>query len=236
MHRKIDDQTYYDFKTKLIVDKTSNYKINISYPEIFSSDSKMQKNFNQRIKQFIDGNISYFKKNLPVVTQADLKDFPKEMQQNILSISYSSFVSDAPQMKLVSINFKVKSLHYGRLTPASKNIIFNFNLTEDKPVQLAELFKDDYPYLRVIADYCKQDLAKRLAPGMPWLTWQSDSIAPKQNNYQSWTLQPRGILFVFSKEQLEPYSATGETVLVPFSIINEGLLLDWDNIEVAKVN
>jgi len=96
------------------------------------------------------------------------------------------------------------------------NLPYNYDLKNNRPLALADLFSEKADYLTFLSEYCTADLKTRFNEALN----TAEGLAPAAENFVHWNLTPGGIEFTFSNFQLELDNATGDqSVLVPYSAL-----------------
>lgn len=90
--------------------------------------------------------------------------------------------------------------------------VLNVNLTTGEIIELNELFNND-SYLKIISKYIREKLMSEYAREDELYF---DSITPKDENFQFWTLAPNGIEFYFGKYSIGPGSDGMPHIVIPY--------------------
>jgi hypothetical protein len=115
---------------------------------------------------------------------------------------------------LLAVMFEVVG-YFGGAHPGSRHVPLNFDLSEGRPLALADLFRPEADYLGAIAGYSIQELGEN--PEILFTDFEQAAAAPE--NYQVWAITPQGILVIFEEYQVAPYAAGPQFVVVPYSVL-----------------
>lgn len=88
----------------------------------------------------------------------------------------------------------------------------NFDLEKGRPLELGDLFQPGSGYLRLLSESCLAELRTRADE----MTFAEDGAAPKAENYQVWTLGPKGLKVIFPPYQVAPYAVGTVEVEIPW--------------------
>lgn len=203
------------------------------YPELYGDDdlSESVDYFNQLVLDFIQEEFEKFK-NRVIEDQANIKNIPKEFQQNnSLDIDYNASVIVPNNKPLISIRFSMEGYLSGMAHPYHYHRVLNYDLEAGKKIELNELFEPDANYLEVIATYCRKELNKKFSDIQQMVI---EGTAPTPGNYKNWNIQPSGLFITFDEYQVAPYSAGTQSVLVPYSVLKQ--IVSEDSVIAVCVN
>jgi hypothetical protein len=114
---------------------------------------------------------------------------------------------------LLAILFE--NLHYlGGAHPGSYHRTLNYDFTTGQQLALSDLFVPGAAYLERIAEFCLNELRRKLDPDI----WESGA-SPTPENYQVWALTSEGLLIIFESYQVAPYAAGPQFVIVPYDLL-----------------
>lgn len=126
---------------------------------------------------------------------------------------------------LVSIAFGISFFGEGAAHPNHYTVVFNYDLSAGKQLKLADLFKPNSDYLKVISDYAINDLTEQLreqtSGGDPDTDWIREGAGPKDENYKSWNLSDKGLEITFDAYQVASYAAGPHEVIIPLSALKD---------------
>jgi len=181
------------------------YTVKTNYPQITGGTlTPAAINFNQvmadMVKQETDRFTKFVKEDA-----VHMKTLPKEMQHNTLNIDYDIDVINSSKQPIISVRLSVEGMQGGRAHPYHTYRILNFSLSQNKVLSLNDIFKPSARYLNVFAKYTSDSLNKTLHDKF----MIANGTAPDAKNYQTWNIEPDGILITFDEYQVAPYSDGG---------------------------
>lgn len=199
--------------------------IKVSYPQILGDKlSVNEQQFNQLVLGMANDEIEQFKKYV----KADLphmKTLPKEVQNNYLDIDYDIDVIHPNKSSIIMVRLKIEGMQAGRAHPYHNYRVFNFSLDKGKVIGLADLFKPKTNYLKLIADYSRQQLlAKATDSSVTQMIKQGTILDP--NNFRNWNIQNDTLLITFDEYQVAPYASGPQEVEIPYSVLKNILAAD----------
>ncbi len=159
--------------------------------------------FNQTIETLVQTEINSF---TDIVTEN--LDFQAE---NAQTFGYNSMhLEYAPTNTgrgIVSIHFTVSTYVMGAAHPFSYSSTLNYDLAQERTLQLEELFLPGSDYLGVLSTQCIQIISET-----GYMDWP-EGAAPKPDNYRNWNITPDGILISFDPYQIAPYAVGPQQAL-----------------------
>lgn len=198
--------------------KQKLFEITTEYPELSSVSPAIAAKFNQRAKTLVLDEVQKFRKDFLAQTEEDLKFFKDIGGTNTVEVSYNISYADN---EIVSVWFG-NYFYTGGAHPNSYSFTLNFDLKNGKELKLADLFRPNSNYLKIISDYCIKQLQKDLSDGDFDDQIQSGAGA-EEKNYDSWSITRKGITVTFDSYQVAPYVAGPQEVTVPYEIL-KGIL------------
>jgi hypothetical protein len=199
--------------------KAKRLDLSAEYPELTGGANHA--GFNQLVKSRVTGEIAAFRKQMSALTAADLKTLPQGVN-NYIEISYNVEYADND---LISVSF-LESNFTGGAHPNYNYFTITYDLKNGKELKLSELFKPGAPYLQAVSAYATKDLQSRKMPdsdeslGLAQDLFE-DGAKPTAENYQSWNITRKGLMFTFDPYQVGPYAAGSQTVIVPYAKLKE---------------
>lgn len=199
--------------------KAKRIDLNAEYPELAGGANVS--GFNQVVKTRINRDLADFKKAQMSLSAEDLKMFPEGMNSYI-ELSYNVEYADND---LISVSF-LEGSFTGGAHPNYNTFTITYDLKNGKELKLAELFKPGSKYLEAVSAYAIKDLQSRKIPdsdenmGLAQDSF-ADGALPKAENYQSWNLTKKGLMFNFDPYQVGPYAVGPQTVIVPYAVLKE---------------
>jgi hypothetical protein len=189
--------------------KRQGYSVDAEYPQVEGADA-----FNRLVESFVTKAVADFKRNPggPV---------PAGAEPNDLRVSYSlRLATDEFQ----SVEFTTSHFEQGMMHSQYSLSVVNYDRKSGRQLRLADLFKPGSNYLRKISAAAVAALEKmnKEEDGMylgdaEWV----EGASPKPDNYQVWTLTPRGLAVTFEPYQVGPFAAGAPSVLIPYSELKE---------------
>ncbi|HRH43680.1 MAG TPA: DUF3298 and DUF4163 domain-containing protein [Pyrinomonadaceae bacterium] len=186
------------FQNQTIKEKTNGNDISISYP------------------QFVGGNFTALNlalKNIALQYQNEFKKGkPEKGEENYLESGYTiEFAND----NIVSVQFGQESFS-GGAHPNHSSQTLNFDLKNNKPIKLADLFKPNSKYLQKLSQLSKEGLGDNLQ--------FEEGIAPVAKNFSDFLITKKGLLILFDEYQVAPYAAGPQEVLISYADLKEFLI------------
>lgn len=174
-------------------------------------------NFNRLVLKIVDEEIEGFKTK---VSRFQMPEGTKKL--NNFYIDYSTSFIRSRKHHITSIRFSMQGKIIGTKQTNRYHRVLNYDLDSESVINLQDLFKPGSNYLELIADYVQQRLAKRL----PNEKIIKSGALPLEENFRNWNIKPNGILFTFDQYQVAPAIYGTQTVLVPYSILEDVLSPD----------
>lgn len=195
------------------------YTVKARYPQAAGAarDPRLAK-MNRELLKMVTSGVTEFRSNF--------KTYEKPMGP---AGSYydSSYVVTLATNDLVSVAFGISTFGEGAAHPNHNTITFNYDLRAGKELKLADLFKPNSDYLKVVSDYAIKDLTEQLRGEMsgddPDTDWIREGAGPKEENYRSWNLSPKGLEINFDPYQVASYAAGPHEVIIPLSALKDVL-------------
>jgi hypothetical protein len=179
--------------------------IQVRYPQIEHTDGSATM-FNNKIERMMNDFVNSFLLEIGSHTYDEfLSGFT-----NGLTTDYRVTYIDS---NLISINFLQSVYYAGAAHPLPFSETVNYDLAQDRTIELDDLFQDGIEYLPVLSQYALNDLRQQ---GV--LEWEEGASAT-QENFDSWNITLEGLLFTFDPYQVAPYAAGFQEVLIPYGVI-----------------
>ena len=202
--------------------KPKLFEITAEYPEISGVSPTVAAKFNQTTKNMVMTDVEKFRKDLLAQTADDLKFIKETGGTNTVEISYNITHADD---EIVSVWFG-NYFYTGGVHPNSYSFTLNFDLKTGRALKLADLFKPNSNYLKIISDYSIQQLKPKISE-MSDDEWIENGAGAKAENYKSWNLTRKGITVTFDSYQVAAYAAGPQEVVVPFAVVKNILRKDF---------
>jgi hypothetical protein len=185
------------------------YTIKAKYPQAVGAvDTRLEK-LNQAIRNLITGEVNGFKKDFQA---------PEERTFSEGSTFDSSYAVVLATSDLVSIDFLIDTYFEGAVHGNHNSLVFNYDLNLGRSLSLAELFKPNSNYLKLLSDYSIKALKKELAPD-PDNDWIGKGAGASDENYKNWNITRRGLKITFDPYQVASYAEGPHEVVVPYTVL-----------------
>lgn len=199
--------------------KAKRLELSAEYPELTGGANAA--GFNQLVKSRVTKELADFRKQMVDLSAEDLKMLPQGVN-NYMEIGYSVEYADND---LISVSF-LQSNFTGGAHPNYNYFTITYDLKTGKELKLPELFKPGAKYLEAVSAYAIKDLQSRKIPdsgenmGLAQDLFAEGATA-KAENYQSWNITKKGLMFIFDPYQVGPFAAGSHTVIVPYANLKE---------------
>lgn len=206
--------------------KKLGYSVRAEYPQIEGALM-----FNRLAEDFVKKEIVDFKKDAG--PKPGEKDYMPGASEDSLDIRYTvRLLTD----DIVSVEFPIDYYAHGAAHGSHAFRVINYDLKAGRALALADLFKPGSDYLGKISEVAVRQLRRWNKDsadypgggGQPYL--DDEGIAagakPEAENYQNWTITPRGLAVTFDYYQLGAYAAGAPTVVLPYSDLKDVLRAD----------
>jgi len=192
-----------------------HYEIDYSYPELEDGSlTAKEQEFNKKMSELALAEVNQFKKYV-AEDAAHMATLPESVRHNYLNIDYDADVIKPANSTLISVRLTSEGMQAGRAHPYHLHKVLNYDLSSGKVLQLNELFKPHSPFLKIIANYCKNALTKKLQD-----KWMIDGgTKPKPENYKNWNLEQDNLLITFDEYQVAPYVYGAQEIHIPYSVL-----------------
>jgi hypothetical protein len=195
--------------------KKEHYEIEADYPQIEGSQDARIAAFNKEVSEIINSNIRDFKKDAP---EAYDKENP-DAQLSGLFINHDIVMAND---EVVSVSFNISNYFSGAAHPNHNSYALNYDLRNGKELHLSDLFNPGTNFLQAISNYSIKSLKAKLKKmEMDDEGMIQEGAGAKADNFQSWNLTPKGLLFTFDPYQVAAYAAGPQEVLIPYATLKE---------------
>jgi hypothetical protein len=201
------------------------------YPKLENDEDEDEfavEDFNQKVADLIELNISDFKERIEALQRTQEK--PPLDKKNDLYIDYDSSIFQAKEDLLISLRFSFQSFIVGMAHPSHYHRVLNFNLNTGEEIILSDLFKPEVDYLTVLATFSRELLEKHLKDKQ----LLQEGSSPTAEHYQNWNLKANGLLITFDEAQVASYVQGAQSVLIPYAALKEFLSPDAPLLYCAK--
>lgn len=191
--------------------KPKRFEISAEYPELTGVDAATAAKFNNLVKTAVMKPVKEFRTGMLGQTADDIKFLPKGIN-NSIGITYNVEMANND---LISLSF-LDSVFTGGAHPNYASFTINYDLKNNRELKLADLFKPNSNYLKIISDYAISDLKKHLGDMSDEETIRNGAGA-KAENFQSWNLTNKGLMINFDPYQVAAYAAGSQQVIIPYN-------------------
>lgn len=205
LERKIIKRIYNDVSDK------NRWEIKVEYPELRLEGDKDAVGFNKAAKDMAMKQVEDFKKTMSEFTDEDRSFLPKDMNY-YMEVGYSiDFEND----EFVSVAFG-RSDFTGGAHPNHWSFSLNYDLANEKTINLTDLFKPSSKFLTVISKNSIEQLKKEQGEYADD-EWITNGAGEDLKNFESWNISQAGLKFSFDPYQVGPYAAGAFETVVPFN-------------------
>jgi hypothetical protein len=209
-------------QTKHEEDAQAKYTFNVKYPQFVGNPlEKGAQQFNQEIGQFVTSEINEFENKVADAANTS-KIVPPDLDKNSFELNFQAGVFKIQDNKIVSIRFNKEYSYAGDAHPSHEVEVYNFNLMTGKKMQLADLFKPQSDYLKLLSTICYKELNKRFKTADEQVL--EKGTAPKIENFDNWNLTPDGLLIIFDEYQVASYVDGQPEVFIPYKTLAKIIL------------
>ena len=186
--------------------KTRNYSIDAHFPHLAGGAEARGGKFNVEVDALVGKRIAAFK------SAAETDSASGKVRRSTITINYHVTFSNG---RLLSVSFPVE---YYLTRHGYETMCLTYDLQKEAEVTLADVFKPEADYLRVMAEFCLPRLSGHLGnKSDPNLVKQGASA--KADNYKVWNLTSTGIEITFDPGRVAPAELGVQSVTVPFSTL-----------------
>lgn len=217
---------------KVEPNKTDYYTLTLNFPEIKSAlSTKVDQHFNayaanlvnQVVKKFVTDAKEGMQWFLQRKQQGHALPFPLSEKNNVLQITYRIFYA---KNGIVSLRFQKYTYFYGSAHPNTQSFTINYDLVQDKPLALADLFQPNSGYLKKISDYCRVQITAKLygkqttgSANNPQLEILAKGTEPVLSNFTSWNITSKNLLINFDPYAVAAYAEGPQYVFIPYTLL-----------------
>jgi len=204
------------FSPKAIIeeDKKLKYLVEVQYPVISGiNNAESQKKLNLLIAAAAFQEIDKFKAS---ITGWNEEEPDLEVFEGSSSL-YMDYQIVGANQQFVSLKLNFSVYFAGAVHPNPSFMTINYDLQNNKMIQLAELFEPSEDYLGKISNYCINDLITQSEFSDE--EWIKGGASRSLKNYQHFNLSKQGIVFTFDVYQVAPYAVGPQEVTIPYSVL-----------------
>ncbi|MBV9927641.1 MAG: DUF3298 domain-containing protein [Acidobacteria bacterium] len=202
------------------------YSVNVEYPQVEGVEG-----FNRLAQAFVTKEVADFKKDAG--PEKGEKETMPEASEDSLTIRYTvRLLNDS----LVSVEFPIDYYEHGAAHPSHAFHVINYDVKAGRELSLADLFRPGSNYLTKVSEVAVRQVRRWNRDsaeypgggGQPYLddAGIADGAKPEADNYQNWTLTPRGLAVTFDYYQLGAYAAGAPSVVLPYADLKDVLKTD----------
>jgi hypothetical protein len=199
-------------RTMIEKNESKMFEIMVDYPEIAGAGSAGAAKFNQLIKETVMKEVREFRKISLAQADADSALAVERSGDNFLEMNYRL---DFANERILTVVFGSTS-YDGGSRPDQYSLTINFDLKTGKKIELADIFKPNTNYLKVLSDYSIRSLKEKLED-MSDDEWLQNGAGAQAENFGSWNITKKGLLINFDPYRVAAYAAGGRQVLIPYS-------------------
>jgi len=194
------------------VNKKLRHTIKARYPQAVGAnrDARLAK-LNQALRSLASTEVAGFKRDFTP---------PEEPMGEMQSYYESEYAISLVTDEVVSIAFGVSTYGEGAAHPNHHTLVFNYDLRTGQTLSLADLFKPNSNYLKIISGYAIKELKKKLSPE-PDEDWIERGAGASEENYKAWNIARDGLVVTFDPYQVASYAEGEHVVVVPYSVLKD---------------
>lgn len=202
-------QPTYKVEEGKIEKKLEKCKVNITYPIIEGcSDKESQDKVNRIFKDYAEK----LQKEFLDTYEKEKKDIDAERKWDLTTIYETKEKSDVLCVVMFSGEYT------GGAHPNPSLATFVYSMSKSKLYSLKDLFKPGSKYLEKISKFCAKEITARKISDEKWI---NEGTAPKEENYQFFYLNNKGVVIIFPQYQVAPYSEGNQEVTIPYSDLKD---------------
>lgn len=217
MSKKEKDMSIYHNET--IIDNGDNYYIKVEYPKLFN------KKINKKISDMVNDEISVFKSNTKILSEATDFEYELNIQYNVSKTN-----------RLYSIHFIIYKYlggaHYER-----DDLIYYYDYIDDKEVSWESLFVDKKDALNELSILTSNGLKSEYSE---YIYSEKDmfkeGVKAIKNNFKYIMLNRNGLEVIFPPYQVGPWSSGEMTIKIGYKDINNILAEKYRGNEITEEN
>ncbi len=138
------------------------------------------------------------------------------------------YIVSTANPRLISLFVDVSGYIEGAAHPYGYAYAFNYDLGENRQLDLADVFAQGADYLPLLAEISVAQLAPELGDA-----FFSIGAEPRAENYQNWNLGRDRLILRFNAYEVGPYAAGPQLVQIPYSRL-EGILRQDERLAAVR--
>src|SRR5579871_4843915 len=198
--------------------KRQNYTIHAEYPQIVDSQDAHAIRFNRAVKNAVLKHIRAFKKQCAELARTDFRRPPGEQLGYTEDISCEIL---AANRSLISLTIEDDTF-YGGAHGVETTSSLNYDLTRGRLLELSDVFRPQFPYLKSVSRACIQTLHHaypELYDSPTFLQELHNNASARSSNYHTWNVTPYGLQITFAEYQVAPYAYGEIQIVLPYNTI-----------------
>jgi hypothetical protein len=180
--------------TKMIRENSKEwrYSVDAEYPQI-EGDARFN-GFNQQARALVTKDVAAFK-TAESQPADETEETSTEALTSTLFISYDFHMASDD---LISVEFTESEYSRGAAHGNSLTVVLNYDVKNNKRLELSDLFNAKSNYLNVISSYCIRNLKEQSRNNDMLMEDQlQEGAAPRADNYKAWTITRKGLWITF---------------------------------------
>lgn len=195
-----------------------HYSLDLKYPQIVGVNlNSHQVKFNRFINDLMMRRMLDYRSDVIADIKKRKTPLPKEVNKYTFHLGYHMTVIQP--INFISMRFVIESYFAGEPHPEHFNFVVNYDLSNNKNLKLADLFKRRSNYLQVLSRYSEKALSGKFE-NKNMVKRGTSSIA---ENFTVWNLRSSGLLLTFGQNQVAPYYMGPQELLIPYSYLKNVL-------------
>ena len=206
-----------------ISESTDAYKISVKYPEFENlKNEEVNRAVNGLIKSEVERQVEEFKKQ---VSEIALEGFEHA------STFDSRYEIINQNSDLLSLSFSSYSYVSGSAHGLGVTSSFNYNLKENKPMLLSDLFRKDSDYLYFLSEKSRTILKEKM--GEYYVEdFVLSGTEPREENYAVYNFGKDKLAITFNVYQVAPYVAGPQSIDISYEEMRD--LINPEVVSVAS--
>jgi hypothetical protein len=193
---------------KSIAESTDFYTIAVVYPEFMGFPSSEAQALNEKIRAFVDDQITIFTEDATVPSAS-------EIDKSSLSIEHTVHTLTP---NLISIEFKNSYYISGSAHPGGYTLVFNYLPQSGIFIELRDIFTGEY--LEVLSERAREYLDTEIkVRGNPTydVAWFRRGTDTASENFQTFVITPTSLVVFFDEYQIGPYALGSYKMEIPLT-------------------
>jgi hypothetical protein len=219
-HPNLSDELRVQSKRIEKEDRETGAVIEAEFPQIVKPQSAAVSRSNQKVRSLIFTEIFNYTKDVKTEWRDRVREYglkeTKAIASEYASSTHINYHIVTATRDLLSVYFHNTYSIFGGAHPSHHSFALNFDLKTGRQIRLADLFKPNSNYLKIISRHCiKAMTGEEQTENEEIKRGASPSLA----NYAIWNLNRDSLLITFERYQVAAYSAGEPEVVIPFEAI-----------------